>query len=102
MALALTQAAWLVLLLRGGHVALFTVMACCLLAGYGGAMSSMPAFVADEFGTRHIGKIYGIVFTACSAAGLMGPYLFAAAKERFGGFGPAITLMTGLLCLRSC
>lgn len=61
-----------------------------LLACYGGTMAAMPALAADEFGHEHIGKIYGLLFTASGLASLCGPYLFAAVKETTGGFAHAL------------
>ncbi|MRR38223.1 MFS transporter, partial [bacterium] len=54
---------------------LFLVAACYLLACYGGGFATMPAFAADNFGPGYIGKVYGFMLTAWSAAGLLGPYV---------------------------
>jgi OFA family oxalate/formate antiporter-like MFS transporter len=72
------------------NVILFTIILCFLLACYGGSMASMPALAADEFGPRHIGKIYGVIFTACGLASLSGPFLFARVKEMTGSFTYAL------------
>jgi len=61
-----------------------------LLACYGGTMATMPALVADEFGPVNIGKIYGVIFTACGFAGFGGPFVFARVKELTGGFTYAL------------
>lgn len=61
---------------------LFTVVACYLLACYGGGFATMPAFAADSFGPAYIGKVYGFMLTAWSAAGLIGPLVFSAFKEQ--------------------
>ena len=44
-------------------------------------MATMPALAADEFGPVNIGKIYGVIFTACGFAGFCGPFAFAKVKE---------------------
>ncbi|HQI02085.1 MAG TPA: OFA family MFS transporter [Deltaproteobacteria bacterium] len=70
---------------------LFLVVACYLLACYGGGFATMPAFAADSFGPGYIGKVYGFMLTAWSAAGLLGPYVFASFKDQ------ALFIASGLL-----
>jgi hypothetical protein len=48
---------------------------------------------------RHIGKIYGVIFTACGLASFCGPYIFASAKELTGGFTCALFAEAGLAVL---
>jgi OFA family oxalate/formate antiporter-like MFS transporter len=60
---------------------IFTVVACYLLACYGGGFATMPAFAADSFGPGYIGKVYGIMLTAWGAAGVVGPLVFAEIKS---------------------
>lgn len=92
-----SSAALLYLLVpRITHVPLFTVIACYLLACYGGGFSVMPAFVADSFGSEHVGKTYGTILTAWSAAGVAGPLIFS----RLGNhalYAAAAMLMAGLV-----
>ncbi len=61
---------------------LFLIAACYLLACYGGGFATMPAFAADNFGPGYIGKVYGFMLTAWSAAGLVGPFAFAKFKDQ--------------------
>ncbi|HHO76529.1 MAG TPA: MFS transporter, partial [Deltaproteobacteria bacterium] len=96
-ALFLTQAAGYIVLANTSQVILFTAVSCYLFACYGGALASMPAFVADEFGPEHIGKIYGTIFTACALAGIIGPYVFARSKELTGSFSTALYIESALL-----
>jgi len=42
---------------------------------YGGGFSTVPAYLADIFGTRMVGAIHGRLLTAWSAAGVLGPVL---------------------------
>jgi OFA family oxalate/formate antiporter-like MFS transporter len=70
---------------------LFLVASCYLLACYGGGFATMPAFAADNFGPAYIGKVYGFMLTAWSAAGLLGPYVFATFKAQ------ALFIAAGLL-----
>ncbi|MBN2402088.1 MAG: OFA family MFS transporter [Spirochaetes bacterium] len=61
---------------------LFIVVSCYLLACYGGGFATMPAFAADAFGPAYIGKVYGFMLTAWSAAGIIGPFVFEAFKPQ--------------------
>jgi OFA family oxalate/formate antiporter-like MFS transporter len=97
--ICLSQAAGYFLLAQSMSTMVFTVLVCYLLACYGGTLASMPAFAADEFGSVHIGKIYGTIFTACGLAGLAGPYLFARVKTATGSFAGALVTESVLLCL---
>ncbi|RZT99523.1 nitrate/nitrite transporter NarK [Advenella incenata] len=59
----------------GGHVALFVLFYLVILSMYGGGFSTVPAYLADLFGTRYVGGIHGRLLTAWSAAGVFGPVL---------------------------
>ncbi|HOO41311.1 MAG TPA: OFA family MFS transporter, partial [Syntrophales bacterium] len=69
----ITQALLYIYLPQVAGVFLFTVIACYLLACYGGGFATMPAFAADSFGPGYIGKVYGIMLTAWGCAGVFGP-----------------------------
>jgi OFA family oxalate/formate antiporter-like MFS transporter len=78
---------------------IFAALCFYLLACYGGTMATMPALAADEFGPVNIGKIYGVIFTACGFAGLAGPFVFARVKELTGGFTYALYMESVLAVL---
>ncbi len=42
---------------------------------YGGGFATVPAYLADMFGTRFVGAIHGRLLTAWSTAGIMGPVI---------------------------
>lgn len=42
----------------------------------------MPAFVADTFGPKNAGTIYGVMLTAWSAGGILGPLLITSMETR--------------------
>jgi OFA family oxalate/formate antiporter-like MFS transporter len=90
-----TQAVLYVLVAKGyvPNYYLFIVVSCYLLACYGGGFATMPAFAADSFGPAYIGKVYGFMLTAWSAAGLIGPYVFEVFKDQ------ALMIAAGLLTL---
>lgn len=78
---------------------LFTITACYLLACYGGGFATMPAFAADAFGPKNIGRIYGIMLTAWGAAGVIGPLIFARIYEATKSFQGALYAAAGLLAV---
>jgi MFS family permease len=58
-----------------GQVALFVAIFCVILTMYGGGFSTIPAYLADMFGTQFVGAIHGRLLTAWSTAGIVGPVL---------------------------
>jgi OFA family oxalate/formate antiporter-like MFS transporter len=70
---------------------IFTILACYLLACFGGGFAVMPAFAADSFGPVHIGKIYGIMLSSWGTAAVVGPLVFAQIK------GYALYVAAGML-----
>ena len=76
-AMFVTQALLYIYLPQVASVFFFTVIACYLLACYGGGFATMPAFAADSFGPGYIGKVYGIMLTAWGCAGVFGPLVFS-------------------------
>jgi MFS family permease len=65
-----------------GWAALFVVSVCLIITMYGGGFSTLPAYLADIFGTQMVGAIHGRLITAWSVAGVAGPALIAALRER--------------------
>jgi OFA family oxalate/formate antiporter-like MFS transporter len=72
-----SQAVLYIVLPEIANTMLFTIIACYLLACYGGGFATMPAFAADSFGPGKIGRVYGTMLTAWAAAGIVGPLVFA-------------------------
>ena len=56
-----------------GSQALFVLAFCIILSMYGGGFSTVPAYLADIFGTQFVGAIHGRLLTAWSTAGIVGP-----------------------------
>ena len=48
---------------------------------YGGGFATVPAYLADMFGTQMVGAIHGRLLTAWSAAGILGPVLVNYLRE---------------------
>jgi MFS family permease len=66
---------------RTGHVALFVLIFCLILTMYGGGFATIPAYLADLFGTQYVGAIHGRLLTAWSTAGILGPVLVNYIRE---------------------
>jgi MFS family permease len=64
-----------------GSVTLFVVLFCLILTMYGGGFATIPAYLADIFGTQFVGAIHGRLLTAWSAAGILGPVLVNYIRE---------------------
>jgi MFS family permease len=66
---------------RAGSVALFVMIFCIILTMYGGGFATVPAYLADIFGTQYVGAIHGRLLTAWSTAGVLGPVLVNYIRE---------------------
>src|SRR5262249_18782315 len=56
-----------------GSKFLFVGAACVILSMYGGGFATVPAYLADMFGTQFVGAIHGRLLTAWATAGIIGP-----------------------------
>ncbi|MDP3087114.1 MAG: OFA family MFS transporter [Methylotenera sp.] len=54
-------------------LALFVGSFCVIASMYGGGFATIPAYLADMFGTQFVGAIHGRLLTAWSTAGILGP-----------------------------
>ncbi|USX23270.1 OFA family MFS transporter [Oxalobacteraceae bacterium OTU3REALA1] len=66
---------------HGGHLPLFVGFFCIILSMYGGGFATVPAYLADLFGTQMVGAIHGRLLTAWAAAGVFGPILVNYVRE---------------------
>jgi MFS family permease len=48
---------------------------------YGGGFATIPAYLADLFGTRYVGGIHGRLLTAWSTAGVLGPLAITSLRN---------------------
>ncbi len=64
-----------------------------ILSMYGGGFSTIPAYLADMFGTMHVGGIHGRILTAWSAAGVLGPLAITSLRDM--SVGRAISDLAG-------
>jgi MFS family permease len=90
-----------------GNVALFVLAYCVILSMYGGGFSTVPAYLADMFGTAFVGGIHGRLLTAWAAAGVAGPvlvnyiraYQVAHGVAKADAYTMTVHIMAGLLVI---
>jgi MFS family permease len=64
-----------------GSKLLFVLAFCIILSMYGGGFATVPAYLADMFGTQFVGAIHGRLLTAWSTAGIVGPVVVNYLRE---------------------
>ena len=64
-----------------GNKALFVLAFGIILSMYGGGFATVPAYLADLFGTQFVGAIHGRLLTAWSTAGIIGPVVVNYIRE---------------------
>jgi MFS family permease len=64
-----------------GSKLLFVGAFCIILSMYGGGFATVPAYLADMFGTQFVGAIHGRLLTAWSTAGIIGPVVVNYIRE---------------------
>jgi MFS family permease len=90
-----------------GSKALFVGAFCIILTMYGGGFATIPAYLADIFGTQFVGAIHGRLLTAWSVAGVVGPLLVGyirdaqlqAGIERALAYDNTMYILSGLLII---
>jgi len=65
----------------GASLGLFILVFCIIASMYGGGFATVPAYLADVFGTRFVGAIHGRLLTAWSTAGVLGPLIVATMRD---------------------
>ena len=94
-----------------GNKVLFVCAFCLILSMYGGGFATVPAYLADLFGTQMVGAIHGRLLTAWATAGILGPVIVNYMRDYQLGLGLpreqvynqtmlilAGLLMVGLVC----
>lgn len=64
-----------------GSQVLFVGIFCIILSMYGGGFATIPAYLADIFGTQFVGAIHGRLLTAWATAGIIGPVVVNYIRE---------------------
>ncbi len=70
-----------------GNKLLFVGAVCIILSMYGGGFATVPAYLADLFGTQMVGAIHGRLLTAWATAGILGPVVVNYMREYQLGLG---------------
>lgn len=70
-----------------GSIVLFVSAFCVILSMYGGGFATVPAYLADIFGTQMVGAIHGRLLTAWATAGVLGPVVVNYMREYQLGLG---------------
>jgi MFS family permease len=65
----------------GGSKLAFVAAFCVILSMYGGGFATVPAYLADLFGTQMVGAIHGRLLTAWATAGIVGPVVVNYMRE---------------------
>ncbi|MGY6276959.1 L-lactate MFS transporter [Methylomonas sp. MgM2] len=92
---------------RIGNIALFVLLYAVIMSMYGGGFATIPAYLADIFGTRYVGGIHGRLLTAWSTAGVLGPVLVNYIREfqieqgiaKAEAYNVTMYIMAGILVL---
>ncbi|HEY3620246.1 MAG TPA: OFA family MFS transporter [Candidatus Sulfotelmatobacter sp.] len=78
---------------------MLTIIAFIVLMCYGGGFGTMPAFVADYFGSKNVGPIYGLMLTAWGFASAFGPLLIAYMRQASGTYRGALHVIAGVMAI---
>ncbi|HEY2254542.1 MAG TPA: OFA family MFS transporter [Variovorax sp.] len=70
-----------------GSTLLFVGACCIIVSMYGGGFATVPAYLADLFGTQMVGAIHGRLLTAWGTAGILGPVIVNYMREYQLGLG---------------
>ena len=60
---------------------IFYAVTMIIFTMYGGGFATIPAYLADIFGTKFVGAIHGRLLTAWSLAGVLGPMAIASLRQ---------------------
>jgi MFS family permease len=90
-----------------GSRGIFVLSFCVILSMYGGGFATVPAYLADIFGTQFVGAIHGRLLTAWSTAGIIGPVVvnyiregeIAAGVSRSSVYDVTMYVLAGMLVL---
>jgi len=88
-----------------GSIVLFVAAFCVILSMYGGGFATVPAYLADIFGTQMVGAIHGRLLTAWATAGVLGPvvvnymreYQLSLGLPREQVYNQTMYILTGML-----
>jgi MFS family permease len=77
----------------------FAILVCYVLSCFGGGFAIMPSLVIDIYGPKRMSRFYGIMLTAWSAAGILGPLMIASLKDNYPDRVIVYSFLLGILVL---
>jgi OFA family oxalate/formate antiporter-like MFS transporter len=91
-ALPMLASVSLIGLLAGQSVAIIVFALACVGFCYGATIAIYPSIIAKMYGMANSPRIFGKVFTAWGAAGLLAPWLAGALFDAAGGYTIALAI----------
>jgi MFS transporter, OFA family, oxalate/formate antiporter len=76
---------------------LLAIIAFVIVSCYGGGFGTMPAFTADYFGSANVGKVYGLLLTAWSFGGVLGPLLISRVIDVTDSYTLAFYILAAIM-----
>jgi MFS transporter, OFA family, oxalate/formate antiporter len=77
----------------------FAILVCYVLSCFGGGFAIMPSMVIDVYGPKRMSRLYGVILTAWSAAGILGPLIVASLKDNYPDRAIVYSFLLGILVL---
>jgi OFA family oxalate/formate antiporter-like MFS transporter len=77
----------------------FAILVCYVLSCFGGGFAIMPSMVIDVYGPKRMSRVYGVILTALSAAGILGPLIVASLKDNYPDRAIVYSFLLGILVL---
>lgn len=91
-----------IILMLTTHPLVFGALVCYVLLCYGGGFGAMPSYVLDVFHEKLMPVVYGVILTAWSIGGVVGPQVAAFIRDVYANnpelIGPR-TYMIGAILL---
>ncbi len=78
---------------------IFAILVCYVLSCFGGGFAIMPSMVMDVYGPKRMSRVYGVILTALSAAGILGPLMIASLKDNYPDRAIVYSFLLGILVL---
>jgi MFS transporter, OFA family, oxalate/formate antiporter len=78
---------------------IFGILVCYVLSCFGGGFAIMPSMVIDVYGPKRMSRVYGVILTALSAAGILGPMMVASIKDNYPDRAIIYSFLLGIVVL---
>ncbi|HZZ57581.1 MAG TPA: hypothetical protein VFE31_07100 [Opitutaceae bacterium] len=98
-AIFVAQTGAFLLLSRAASSGALIALTCLIVLCYGGALGTLPALVADYFGSGNVAPLFGLILTAWLGGGFLGPKLISLVHQCTGQYEPALELLAGSMLM---